>query len=345
LAEMMESPTSQSYSLTLQELIDAKQYEQAYEHSLPQDKALIARLFADQLYQSAQYSKAAQVYVDSDYSFEYITLRLVELKQKKPLIEFLQSFVGYLSAREKKVMVGSWILELLLEEIDLLKASNVESSKVISDWSVDDVLGMVKSHLKRADVLDKSIVTSLLKQHGHVQLLLSYLTFHKDWTNLIQILLEQKQWNAALDVVGRQSDPTLYYRHSTILVQNIPKETIALWKKCPFLNPRLLMPAMLHCTSLDSSLMLEIISYLEEVVESGNTDQLIHNFMLQLYADSTMTDKMDRIMSFITSREHLFDARHALRLFLKHKLNLPVVHMYISLKMYKEAVKFALEVS
>jgi hypothetical protein len=89
----------------------------------------------------------------------------------------------------------------------------------------------------------------LLKQHGNETSLLYTAELLKDDSLVVEIHVKNKNWSKALEVLGKQTNVELYYRYGPVLIQNAPNETITLWSRCEFLNPRLLIPAMLYYKS------------------------------------------------------------------------------------------------
>lgn len=102
----------------------------------------------------------------------------------------------------------------------------------------------------------------------------------------------------------------LIYKYSTLLIDHVPVELVNLWLDRPGLNPRYLIPALLryhHSNSIlevrkkknreyqeDLTLCFQnqAIRYLSHVVtDLGNTDSIIHNLLLSLYAAQPNQDE------------------------------------------------------
>lgn len=143
-----------------------------------------------------------------------------------------------------------------------------------------------------------------------------------------------------------------------------------LWKRCgtSFLNPRLLLPAMLRYDMQNREKKVEpqvspgsgknqIVSFLEHVVkETQCTDRVIHNYLFYLYVTTLrQPGKEQVVIEFIKSQSSLgfggiakslvhFDVQYALRLCQQHHLLQACVQLYLLLEMQEEALSLALKV-
>ena len=224
-------------------------------------------------------------------------------------------------------MISSWLIELYLSQIDQLQMDPSKEAESQAEGAKLDAF--LKNH---KDKLHQATVYSLLKQHASTHLK-TYATLLNDSKTLAQIHITNKDWTEALKVIGAQSDAQLYYQTAGVLVTNVPSETITLWLRCAFLNPRFLLPALLN---VDTDIVL---TYLEKLVENGNEDTVIHNYLLQSYASSNSP----KIVGFI--REGAYDLQFGLRVCTHHQLFEAVVEIYCKLGLKSEAVSLALKVT
>lgn len=75
----------------------------------------------------------------------------------------------------------------------------------------------------------------------------------------------------------------MLYRYSPLLITYVPKETIELWLRFRNLNPRLLLPSMINYENNSNINTNYSLKYLETIINDGNTDQVIHNYLFHLY--------------------------------------------------------------
>ena len=204
---------------------------------------------------------------------------------------------------------------------------------------------------------------SLLKQHGNQDLQLYYAELIQDYSRICDIHIYNQNWEKSLQVIGKQPTPNLLYKHSPILILNIPLELVRLWKRCGtlFANPRLLLPSMLCYEIKQREVNLsvpdggknEIMLFLEYVIKEANcTDRVIHNYLLYLYVTTLKGEEREKtVMVFIkiqnphgAGNQVNFDIQYALRICQQYQLLQACVQLYLILEMQKEAVSLALKV-
>jgi vacuolar protein sorting-associated protein 18 len=256
-----------------------------------------------------------ELYAKTEVPLEEVALKFVKCGNMKGLRFYLEKKLDVMDSKleSQVVMLSSWILELLLTDLDIKEDDlRLESGKIVLD--IGEVVQYLKSH---QSTLNPSTVYSLFNRHGRQNLSLIYAEMIKDYDTLTQLYLHTKSWSEALKVIGSTTLKPLYYKHSPILIQHIPTDLITLWRRCPFLNPRMLLPAMLQY-ELISTKSTEIINYLQDCIEMGNEDRVIHNYLFYLYVKR---GDEDLVVKFIKSRDPpLFDTQYALRITTVHKM-------------------------
>jgi hypothetical protein len=101
----------------------------------------------------------------------------------------------------------------------------------------------------------------------------------------------------------------LYYKYAGFLMSYEPAHTVQLLMRCPWLEPRLLLPALMASQSSAGSSFPKgdinryIIDYLEWAVnQQRNTDTAVHNYLLSLYVelkDPTKLHNFIRVCFFL----------------------------------------------
>jgi hypothetical protein len=254
----------------------------------------------------------------TDKPIEEVALRFVKSGELKGLRVYLEKKLEGLDIKMETqvVMLSLWILELLLAELDIkedeLRLEAGDGGKFVLDDA--KVVKFLKSH---QSILNTATVYSLFNRHGRQNLSLIYAEMIKDYDTLTQLYLHTQSWTKALKVIGSTTLKPLFYKHSPILIQHIPTDLITLWKRSPFLNPRILLPAMLQ-HELMSAKSTEIIDYLQDSIDMGNEDRVVHNYLFYLYVKR---GDEDAVVKFIKSRDPpLFDTQYALRITTVHKM-------------------------
>jgi hypothetical protein len=207
------------------------------------------------------------------------------------------------------MMISSWILELMLADYDIQEDNlRLESGNADNVLNVNEITVFLKTYQSK---LNSSTVYSLFNKHGRQNLALIYAEMIQDFDTLTQLYLRTQSWSEALKVIGSTNQPSLFYKHSPIIIQHIPSDLITLWKRSSFLNPRMLLPAMLQHELLKQK-SNDIILYLQHIIENGNRDRVIHNYLLYLYVH---LGDQEVVLAFIKARDQpLFDIQYALRI-------------------------------
>ncbi|KAI8898146.1 Pep3/Vps18/deep orange family-domain-containing protein [Globomyces pollinis-pini] len=332
--------------------LNKKQYKDAYEIAkVPEDKQLVAKHHADYEFTQKNYSFAAELYARSSLSLEEVSLKLLSLDSTKALQLFLNRKISSLKPGDisQTILIGTWLVELILADLDTEEDREAQGTSVVNllenkQIIMDKLQSFLKTYHAR---LNAQAIYSLLKQHGREDQQLFFAELIKDSDCICLIHLKNGSWSKALDIIGKQTNAALYYKHSPLLIQHIPHDTITLWIRSHFLNPRLLLPAMIHYAnkrhkhSTDEN---EVIKYLEYVISNGNDDRVIHNYLLQIYVNEGES-YFDRFMKFISDQhDHpIFDVQYALRICLQENMMVPCVKLYSMLNMEEEAIMLALK--
>lgn len=259
-----------------------------------------------------------ELYAKTDLALEQVSLRLLKVDDStRALRLYLGKRLNSMSAKNESqvIMISSWILELMLIDYDI-KEDNLRLEKGGDiDLGTDEIKFFLKQNQAK---LNTSTVYSLFNRHGRQNLALMYAEIIHDYETLTQLHLHNHEWSEALKVIGSTTNKSLFYKHSPILIQHIPSDLVTLWKRCPFLNPRMLLPAMLkHEVSNQKS--KEIIDYLWYTIETGNNDKVIHNYLFYLYVQR---GDQEEVLKFIKSQRDnpIFDVQYALRISTSHQM-------------------------
>ncbi|KAH6568440.1 hypothetical protein BASA60_008625 [Batrachochytrium salamandrivorans] len=321
--------------------LEKKQFQQASIFATtPEQRNIIKESQADSCFSQEQYLKLPSTMLKQ----KLYTLRKQDLTQT--------------------TLIGTWLLEILsgklciieqqLTSIALESQGNLDSEddaalRLKNVQQQHSTMSMeLRSLLKEyKDRLHHPTVYNLLGSHGRNSDLVFFAELINDWEKLVAFFLERREWNKALDIISRQDSVEFYYKHSSILIQHIPKEVIGLWMKVPSLNPRFLMPSMLNLDNFESenqSAKSCLTKYLEYLVSNGNHDRVVHNYLMLLYVSESSPENEAPVLSFIQSQKEspMLDLPHALRICNDRGLVQSSVQLYAMMGLYDEAIHLAL---
>lgn len=257
-------------------MLNNKSFETAMRFAktaVQEDQVAVAH--GDYLVAHGRYISAAEVYGKSSKSFEEVALTFLENGEQDALRTYLlaklttlkPSVSMQLRLPEKmalmrmeslmqRVMVASWLVECFMSRLNTLEdqLSTITSHAAAGKSTEDEV----KKHLKKVkeeyqqfvssykDDLDRKTTYEIISSHGRQYELLYYANTINDYSYVLAYWVQREKWLDALDVLKRQTDPEMFYKYSSVLMANVPMETVDILMRQSNLKPRNLIPALLN---------------------------------------------------------------------------------------------------
>lgn len=306
---------------------------------------------AEMLFKNKEYEKSALIYADTHSSFEEISLKFLQEWQIEALKTFLRKKLDGLKMQDKTqiTMIVIWVMELFMNQMGALRSSNTsylhDSQYIELQKQFDGFLGIPK--VEECIRRNRSTIYDLMASHGDKDNLIRLTIMHCNYEEVIRQHLYKNNYLEALGVLKSQNNKDLFYQFAGILLQELPRPTVAaLISQGSSLRPAKLLPALVSCNS-DEKHAKEIIKYLEFCVyKQGSQEQAIHNFLLSLYARY----KQDEVMQYISSQGQdismvHYDVHYALRLCQEVGLTEACVQLSALLGLWTTAVDLALTIS
>lgn len=324
--------------------LDKGQFEEAAKYAqtpAQMDKVLGAQ--AETLYKDGRFADAAALFAKTQISLEEICLRLIQDKQHDALRQYLHKKLLALSHRDKMqaTMLCTWLVEIFLNSISsLADDSKLEEQKQLRD-EFHSFLQMER--VKRS--INIPTIYDLIASHGNVEDLVFFAQLVEDAERVVQHFLQNGQYEKAIECLRQQRDQQLFIKYAPVLMQHEPRLLVKACVDRRDLDPRELIPAFIryHQAARVEMKSDESIRYLEWVIEKGNTDSAIHNYLLSLY---TKMEEDGALMSYLQRQgEHpCYDLQYALRLCTQEGKKPACVHIYSTMHLFQEAVDLALTV-
>jgi len=310
---------------------------------------------AEYLFAQGDFELAAQYFAKTQLSFEAVALRFVDREQRGALKVFLLQKLRGLRAQDKTqiTIICTWLTELYLDRYIFLRESEDVEAHAQLLMEFQQFLEDHKEHLNPATTFD------LISSHGRVIELLFYASLIEDFERVITHYIHEGEHGEAIDVL--RSAPfakvePLYYKFSPVLMLYEPAQTVQMWQAAVgSLDSCKLIPALVRYNQQLEALQYAgaqphvktenfAIRYLEFVVEHGNKDAAIHNYLIALYASQ---EDEEPLLAFLRSQRGgrcSFDLRYALRVCMRRGRTTACVHIYSMMRLYEEAVNLALQV-
>ncbi|KAF3938722.1 hypothetical protein ABW19_dt0210292 [Dactylella cylindrospora] len=324
--------------------------------SNPRQKDQVSMASGDYLVSQKKFFEAASVYGKSSKPFEEVCLVFLEHQEhaalRKYLLTKLNSFPK--SSRMQRVMVATWLVEVFMSALNTLddkltaktEANGEQANNTASqlDTVRDEYYEFIKKYKHE---LDKKTTYDLISSHGREVELLFYASEIKDYSYVLNYWVQRENWQEALTILKKQVDPDIFYKYASVLISNVPFETVDILTRQSGLDPRKLIPALLTYSEKATSVPIpdnQAIRYLLYAIDRlGNTEAAIHNTLISLLAISKVKDE-SQLLSFLRKHETnpYYDTDFALRICIKHERVQSAVHIYTLMEQYQQAVDLAL---
>ncbi|CAL4082298.1 unnamed protein product [Meganyctiphanes norvegica] len=302
---------------------------------------------AQDLFQKKEFIKSAKLFAKTLTSFEAISLKFVEANEEEALMIYLREKLDGLKVSEQTqvTLVVMWVLELYLKKLGHLRDSGNGNSAEYNN--TDEALkSFLKDNKVRQCVTNNSnAVYDLLSSHDDQENFVTVALMLKDYDRVLRHLLSRGKHMEALNIMTSQGSEQLFYQHIPALLQVIPKPTVdALITQGRRLNPTKLLPTLVHCHTAHGH-SSDILKYLEYCVDKLEvTDQVIHNFLITLYASQSP----EKLLTYLKlqgddSRSVCYDVKFALRECMSVGEERACVHILTTMGLYQEAVELALK--
>lgn len=207
--------------------------------------------------------------------------------------------------------------------------------------------------------LDPKVTYNLFQSEGSAEDMLIYADLIKDYERIVAHHMRHGEYDLALDKLGGLTAEyaEIVYRFSPELMRVRPAETVSMWLKLPYVEPRRLFPALMRCEGGSAAVVSQAVRYLRCCCGAGrNTDAAVHNYLLSLLAqrveeciksgcEEREIDKARKEFNgFIESMPAFYDLQYALRLCTKLNDKRSCVAVYSRMELYDEAVDLALDI-
>lgn len=149
-------------------------------------------------------------------------------------------------------MIVVWVVELFMNQMGALKndqTSHLHNPKCIElQKQFDSFLAIptVEECIKK----NLTTIYNLMASHGDKDNLIRLTIMHRNYEEVIRQHLYKNNYLEALEVLKSQANRNLFYQFAGILVQELPKPTIAaLISQGAQLQSSKLLPALVSCDS------------------------------------------------------------------------------------------------
>ncbi|KAL2752730.1 hypothetical protein ACRALDRAFT_1036977 [Sodiomyces alcalophilus JCM 7366] len=338
-------------------MLDMQQFDAALQHAkTPGQKETVATSYGDYLVGKGHFLEAAAVYGRSNKPFEEVALSLIDNGQSDALRKYLLAKLATTKkgAIMQRIMIATWLVEVFMAKLNSLDdsiASHAELSGNGNAARSKEQLRTVQAEYqdfvtKYKNDLDKRTVYDVISSHGREEELLYFANAINDYYYVLSYWVQRERWAEVLNVLKKQTDPEVFYRHGTVLMTHVATGLVDILMRHADLNPRRLIPALLEYDRNFSGPLYQnqAVRYLQYVINQlKSRDSAVHNTLVSIYASHPSSDEAG-LLAYLESQgdEPDYDPDFALRLCIQHHRTLSCVHIFTGMGQYLQAVDLAL---
>ncbi|KAL3465809.1 Pep3/Vps18/deep orange family-domain-containing protein [Aspergillus heterothallicus] len=340
--------------------LQKQKFDQALEYAhTSSQKDAVATASGDFLASKGLYLEAAGVWGKSSKGFEEVCLTLVKRGQHDALRKYL---LGQLSVYKKsssmqRIMVASWLIEVFMTKLNSLDDNITTKAELAEGTSTEEIESELKAVrnefqdfvTKYKPDLDQKTAYDIISSHGREKELLYFATVVNDHNYVLSYWIQRENWTEALNVLQRQSEPEVFYKHSSVLMAHAATGLVDILMRQTNLEPEKLIPALLNYNNNMVNVPLnqnQAVRYLNFIiVNHPRPSAAVHNTLLSIHASSHSTFEAG-LLTYLQSQPSSpppYDADFALRLCIQHQRVQSCIHIYSAMGQYLQAVELALQ--
>ncbi|KAL3474502.1 Pep3/Vps18/deep orange family-domain-containing protein [Aspergillus californicus] len=339
--------------------LQKQMFERALQHAhTSSEKDAVATASGDFLASKGRYLEAAGVWGKSSKGFEEVCLTLIRGGQHDALRKYLLSQLSVYkkSSSMQRIMVASWLIEVFMTKLNSLDdniTTKAELAEGASTEEIENELKTVRTEFqefvtKYKTDLDQKTVYDIISSHGREKELLFFATVINDHNYVLSYWIQRENWSEALNILQRQSEPEVFYKHSSVLMTHAATGLVEILMRQTNLEPEKLIPGLLNYNNTVSVSLVQnqAVRYLNFIiVNHPKPSAAVHNTLISIHASSHSMSEAG-LLTYLQSQPSTpppYDADFALRLCIQHQRVQSCIHIYSAMGQYLQAVELALE--
>ena len=321
-------------------------------------KDAVATASGDSLASRGRYREAAKVWGKSSKGFEEVCLTLINRGEHDALRKYLLAQLATYkrSSSMQRTMVTSWLVEVFMSKLNTLDdnvATKAELAEGSNAGEMRDQLSSTRTEFqdfvnKYKGDLDQRTVYDIISGHGREEELLFFAAAVNDHNYVLSYWIQREKWTEALNVLQRQSDPDVFYKHSSVLMTHAAGGLVDIFMRQTNLDPEKLIPALLNYNKTASVSLgqNQAVRYLNFIIfNHPHPSAAVHNTLISIHASSPSSSEAG-LLTYLQSQPSNpppYDADFALRLCIQNQRVQSCVHIYSAMGQYAQAVELALK--
>mmetsp|Transcript_14133 Transcript_14133/g.42580 ORF Transcript_14133/g.42580 Transcript_14133/m.42580 type:complete len:1025 (-) Transcript_14133:43-3117(-) len=305
--------------------------------------------------------KAASYFGRTTKPLEDVALKFMNTNNEVALRLYLSQKLQYVprSDRLKCTMLATWITELYIKELNRMP-DGVDKNDLEAQFG--------KFLQKNSSCLHRKTTMHMLTSNADLKALVGYSKACEEYEDVILYYLNQppvrpavvqslppdqrypvknQHFLEAVNCLGKQRDPELFYKYANVLMSHVPKETVDSFIAAgKILDPAKLIPALVRFKSINNPPDCNVhqtLRYLEFAVQTLRTkSEFVHNYIVEVLSK----EKNDvPLLSFLNNEPRYYSMAFALRTLLAANQKTACVLVYGYMGCFDEAVSTALSIN
>ncbi|KAI5296998.1 hypothetical protein KEM55_005293, partial [Ascosphaera atra] len=195
--------------------------------------------------------------------------------------------------------------------------------------------------------LEPKTVYDIIGSHGREEELLFFASSIEDYNFVLQYWVQRENWDEALNVLKKQTDPEVFYKYSSVLMVNKPTDLVDILMRHVDLDPQKLITGLLAYNKkttvpLNTNQAVRYLNFI--IANHPSPSAAIHNTLISIYASHSSPSEA-ALLKYLSSQPSSpppYDADFALRLCIQHHRVQSCIHIYSAMGQYTQAVELAL---
>ena len=246
----------------------------------PAQKDAVATASGDHLIAKGKYLEAAGVYGKSSKPFEQVSLIFIDHDEQDAQRRYLLTKLATLkrSSIMQRVMIASWLVEIFMSKLNSLDDTITTKAELAENTNTSESkeqLSNIRTDFQdfvtkyRSD-LDRETTYDLISSHGREEELLFYASLVNDHNYVLGYWVQRERWPESLAVLKKQTDPSIFYKYSSVLMSHAATELVDILTRQSNLEPKNLIPALLNYNK-DAQVPLNQVMLLVPDVQSASS--------------------------------------------------------------------------
>lgn len=257
-------------------MLERNDFEAAMKYAkTASQKDKVAMVYGDSLIRKGRFMDAAAVYGKSSKPFEPVALAFIDHQEQDALRKYLLTKLSTFkkSLVMQRIMVASWLVELFMAKLDALEdtvATNAEISENTTATESKEAMAIIRNEFQdfvaryRAD-LNQQTIYDIISSHGREEELIYYATLIRDYNYVLAYWVQRERWSESLAILKKQTEPEIFYKYSSVLMNHSPTELVDIWMRQSNLDPKRLIPALLNYNESTNVPLTQVRMFLQRI--------------------------------------------------------------------------------